>query len=1190
MAIEGLSKAQNEAAETLNKPLFIQAGAGTGKTYTLTKRLAYALSPASGVACGQPGQPYLPDTSNFMTITFTEKATDELLSRIRSTLRQAGLEEQALAVDSAWVSTIHGMCRRLLLDNILQSGIDPDADVPPDILSDYWLNQLFNQLLDSHAEDAEITRLLNEYGDSWLRNMAVQVAERLAELPNGVADVELCQPEHSPSELLRMLLTETNRLIRDIEGLEKPGKKDIGNIALLQSVSAEAQIALDSPGDRLYLDAYQLVNELNIAASNNCFDEIVDSIGAIQLEAIAGKQHDDLQVLLGFAAELGDIYSEFRRQHAMMTHDELMVQAYRLLTGDDELAAAYRQQFRLVMVDEFQDTDALQVSIIDQLVPPDKHSLATVGDLQQSIYGFRGADPDVYLAQRDAMQELDAKLVKLDENYRSHDQILRFVDALFGQSQVFGSELVSLASKRRGPEQPKLPADQPRVRLLVSTGQSMPTDDGKSKDPDLAVLRPQLAAMIADEFIRLRDDYGFRSKEMALLLGKTTNADVYIDAFSDRGLNSMVVGGSGFYKACEVGILIQYLAALANPYDELALLSTLTSPLFNLTDDELLTVASVKGELYSSLLQSEQDSIAHAAAAFQAAQSRIDHLSAAEVLLASLHDSGWEQVLLGSGTIGQSALANIHKLIRLVAEYQSNSQASFNATAAWFTNILQAESSAPKEKPGLLQGADSDAVNIMTIHASKGLEFAVAAVAEYDLSNRGGGKSNAVLYSQRVGEKLYLAIEPKPSPKYGNEKSSTNYGKAIKANRDQIGEQLGSPERASSCLELYCYLRSLAIAKELPECQRKFYVACTRARDVLLVGACDKTLLAKPNNPRKAIAGDIQQAFFPAGLPTSSAEFAFGGAAGYRGAWDVRVLPAGAAGSGADGEGSAEDDFDNEQGSDDGLRLQTVPFRDIIAPMLPAGEDLCLRLERGQRLAPASYSYSSLARAHEPDSDIAHIALTAREEKRATIFGSAFHRACQLLLVATDELNRPLRDAQLTAEENQRLDAAFERWVSSPRAAELTAMPEVFAEYPFVVPLPGAQARIVPLEGKIDALGLDLANHRALIIDYKTGTSGEGQPDELRQRYQQQAACYAYAILTAFAGGVEQVELAFIRPEAQAPAGGGLEEVVYTYTINDRETLLELINSSYRGVLDTPVFRHVEECPAHLLIAIQIIV
>lgn len=151
-----LTPSQQQAVECQGRPLFIQAGAGTGKTFTLTKRIAHGLSPQSG--------PLIGGVENLLVITFTEKATGELLGRIRGELRAQGLKDAALHVDGALISTIHGMCSSMLRAHALEAGIDPGTAPLSDDESEALFDQAVEEVLRTHGEDARLKLLLAALG------------------------------------------------------------------------------------------------------------------------------------------------------------------------------------------------------------------------------------------------------------------------------------------------------------------------------------------------------------------------------------------------------------------------------------------------------------------------------------------------------------------------------------------------------------------------------------------------------------------------------------------------------------------------------------------------------------------------------------------------------------------------------------------------------------------------------------------------------------------------------------------------------------------------------------------------------------------------------------------------------------------------------------------------------------------
>ena len=141
--ISKLNPDQRHIVKKLDEPLFVEAGAGSGKTFTLTQRIAWALAPGSG----KDGKPFLDDLSQALVITFTNVAAREIKERVRAKLRSSGMNEHALEVDSAWISTIHGMCKRILTRHALDLGIDPAFRVASGNETDQYLNEALEEVM-----------------------------------------------------------------------------------------------------------------------------------------------------------------------------------------------------------------------------------------------------------------------------------------------------------------------------------------------------------------------------------------------------------------------------------------------------------------------------------------------------------------------------------------------------------------------------------------------------------------------------------------------------------------------------------------------------------------------------------------------------------------------------------------------------------------------------------------------------------------------------------------------------------------------------------------------------------------------------------------------------------------------------------------------------------------------------------
>ena len=1181
----GLTAAQQDAVTTLKCPLFIQAGAGTGKTHTLTQRLVYAFTPESGE---ENQGAVLKGVDEFVTITFTNKAAGELLGRIRATLRNKGLAQEALEVDSAWISTIHAMCKRILVEHALDTGIDATAKLIDEVQQKYFLHEAYNRFLKNHEGDVHLSILIDEYKGENIRehifgltNAAMLEQEEFASIHLGPSALQ------DPQDALPLTQILTKRLqdvLASAQEVIEGGNSKAGpaNVAEFCSNTLEELTARGKDVRSLHRFACTLRPPAAKGAQiEAAVWEMRDALASFHIDSMMAKQRLDLNLLLSYSREVAQDYTDFKRRNSLIDTDELLAKAFALLAQNPNISHEYQDRFKLVMVDEFQDTDRLQVGIIEHLVPDNLSTLATVGDSQQSIYRFRGADLTVFNEQQAKMSAQGGKDVSLSSNYRSHDQILRFVDDLFGQEQVFGEQLISL-EHGRAEENCFVPPEEPRVKILMAAGEL-----ANGKGTKLSQLRRNKARMIAEELAALQNKQGCKPGDMVILLGSMTQATLYVEALRQAGLESRIAGGSTFFQTEEVRILTNYLRALANPYDSPAVLAALMSPLFNVTDAELLSIAG-STEPYAGLIASSDSAMQAVAKRFNEALEASEQIKMSQVLRKEVDQSGWSLALTEQGAEGMMVLANIYKFIHLVHEQEASNGVGLAKIAAYFDGLLKAIDAGTKIKanPGVLQEDNQAAVRIMTIHSAKGLEFPIVAVAEFER----GKHSEEARYLAQDSDGIYPSV--KVAPSFDLKRSQSKWGEFYWDTFDALADGITRPSEATTAGGLYRFLRLRDQEQSEAEDRRVLYVACTRAREILIVAMQDKKLAQTTFDDaglRKGLLGDIESAFFkeegfPRGAEPFTQEFEFGvlGKSCYKGEYRYHVHASPAA---EEALLDAIEAPNKEENEEETLHLVSrVGDGQVEVPLVNAAaylyEPVCTTaVARASKLK----SYSSIAAGKERESSWAEppekeAALPAAEpsakqqpveqqpiEQQTTAdildFGTAFHLAAQKWIESGFDaedtkayLDNVAQLFSLSSDHQQRLAVAIERWITSKRAESLINQPLLFAEYPFVVPLPDSGS----LQGIIDAIGINRKTKKASIIDYKTGNSGEGEAAELQERYTLQATCYAYAVFMSFGEEeIEQVELVFVRPEAYRD--NELEEIRFMFDRGDVDSLRDAI-------------------------------
>ncbi len=422
MSFSDLKGGQVACAKTFDRSIAVIAGAGSGKTFTLRERVAKAFD--AHQEDGQAG-PIVEHIGQVMAITFTEKAAAELRSRIKAALREIGRPDQAVLVDDAWIGTIHGTCSRILRENAFDLGLDPNFGIVPD---DEWKDlrrQAVNTALSGGAVSYEaVQALFVEYTPANVEASIIKLMDLAAQSVNGFADIVT-----PPAPELRSLQQKLEDELGIHSRVALPPLPNVGAGAFSE-ISAWRDAVRDLIEEALYLPAPADDDGEGgrgtggrKARGRGCS---ISSQLLLDLELALAWPFQD--VLFSLAAEAARIFDAAKLERGQLDQNDLLLKTAAALERP-EIARRYEDRFGLVMVDEFQDTDPVQLEIISHLAGPDNCRLCVVGDPQQSIYRFRGADVSTYSRHVDALPERSK--IALDDNYRSHADILAFTDLVF---------------------------------------------------------------------------------------------------------------------------------------------------------------------------------------------------------------------------------------------------------------------------------------------------------------------------------------------------------------------------------------------------------------------------------------------------------------------------------------------------------------------------------------------------------------------------------------------------------------------------------------------------------------------------------------------------------------------------------------------------------------------------------------
>lgn len=857
---------QQQAIFTQDRHLIVTAGAGSGKTRVLVERFIHLLH-------SNPTW----KLTDIVAITFTEKAAREMRDRIRRAIDKALADPQAEAhwrehqadLDAARITTIHGLCAQILRANPVEARLDPGFVV---------LDEVQARLLAVDAVEQSIINFIEhfpEQADTLLQyNTVRDVRFALQSLiqRSTVHDIQQALMHHTSSSDLLAYWQVTRQRINQlvIERLQQDEKfiaacywiDDFDPAKLREDKLWLAWAAVLEMREYLLADdvdadeAHDMLTQLSSKqvlrlvggsqknwgdkhtvaeskrhltiireASGNYLSEMVAPLNA--LDELSAELTLIWQQLILLAA---DIYTRRKEEENGLDFDDLEYLTAQLLTDHPNVADRYANaddgEFKHMMVDEFQDTNAVQKQIVYALAgmhaPRNAGRLFVVGDPKQSIYAFRGADVSVFGDVRADIERSGGQVVYLNKSFRTHRQLVDSFNDLFSKilpppSGPVADYMVDYDPMDAFRDDRDIHKPSVYLRLLKKA------DDRDVSDRELQAWEAELTAetiidWVGNKVIWDREE-GYerpmRFGDIALLFQSLNNARVFEDAFQAAGIPFITVGGRGYFERQEVWDVLNLLAVLYHPSDDLALATVLRSPMFGLSDDALLLLRLRRTNkkplpLWQALLAHELDLewpiiddatdlrvMDFAAQVLVRLHQLAGRLTIAELISEALDATGFEATLLAMQD-GELRRANVLKLLNVAQKQQHVSLSEFTKYIQDMTTFEAREGDAVIETDNTVQ--------IMTVHKSKGLEFPMVILPRCDWS-RNRSDSTPLFVDRSLGPVAMIKHED--------------------------AEIDDTPEKPA----FLTLAHTLSKLREQAERRRLLYVAMTRAQDFMVLSA-----------------------------------------------------------------------------------------------------------------------------------------------------------------------------------------------------------------------------------------------------------------------------------------------------------------------------------------------------------------
>jgi len=1079
--------------------MLVEAAAGTGKTTLLVDRILQGVRDGAVRLAGA------------VAITFTEKAAGELESRIRAALAE-GLHEAGLQpverrriraalgeIDRAGISTIHAFCARLLREKPAEAGVDPEFAVIEPAAAEVLRERCWREWVDAQVADRAaplVEALRADVPVARLKSLALGLLDA-PEVLDGYGFV-LPRPERDVGELTAALVAAAPAA-RDVF-VRHMRKRSNDHSRALQSVAGELTRGdpLDEAAVRrlAYRAACVSVQEALKSLTREAREEAEAVLCDFQAPAAALGSHlaaDVLAWLAGFARH----YRQAKHVRAVLDFQDLLVASARVLRRDVAVRRYFRRRFGAFFVDEFQDTDPLQAEVIaflceDPQAPPAERmedvrladgKLFAVGDPKQSIYRFRRADVRIYERFKrlfGAATFGEGRTRQVSCNFRATPPLLAWCNRVFEKlfvpppgEGVYQAAHVPL-------EAPPDAEASPGPPVLALCPPECMRDAGMKAGParrcEAAFLARTVRAAVDGELQALGGGE-FRYGDFAVLLRALTDVDVYAAALDAQAIPYRVVGGPHFYQREHVAETLTLLEAIDDPLNEAAVVGALRGSFLGLSDEDLLRHRDSGGVWNYQVAAQGIPPVRQALARLAGWHGRRNRVPPAR-LLRDVFAATRAPHAFRLKPAGQQRVADLDLLLGRLRELGASTQ-NFGTVVRHLAALRDAQLG--EQESALAVEPGDDCVCLMSMHKAKGLEFNVVVLA--DLARRFHGPSEVgPLIVDRLRGRIGFRLRPGLQSVRYDELADQEYG------------------------------------NQMAEARRLLYVACTRARRLLVL-----PLYWQADDAR----GSLQQVMAGTGLFAGAAEVPFGqeqGGAFYldTNAWADGLEPAPVPRAQAD---AAEQETAS-------LLQERIRWQEEHA-------ELARRASAAEPLVAPS--------ATEPDREPSYLADETAGGVGGRDFGSLFHNVMMRLPLrraGAEGLGPLLRG--LAAVEADALGLGDGAAAEAARLAEaalghgefrqlLDSAAELAAEVAFAVPLArlpicGDDAPGL-LEGSIDLLLSGPAG--TVVLDYKTDRF---RPDERRavaERYWPQLALYALAARACGrAEGETELALFFVRTGA----------------------------------------------------------
>lgn len=844
-----LTEAQNTAVYQRDSDMLVSAGAGSGKTSVLSKRIA-AL-----IAEGRM------DADSFIAVTFTRAAAGKLKSKIRAELtalcadaegeNRDRLTRELAKLEMSMISTIDALCKRITERYYYISGTDPLFSIADEeetaVLKSLAAEALAEEMYET--ENEAYMKLDDAYGegyDSSLTDIIVNLYDFLQNKPDGAAWLDekcaefyLDADAFTHTEVMRVfkkymhvMLGEAERLIDDAARLSADDHERCGYFAHYRTECGALGRLLEDDTAAFFTRAAALKlekmkfskrpkNSSQITARRDSFFAVFERVKkatAFDYTTNIRMIHATapyMKTLCAAVKRFGERYDEIKKERRLADFSDVAHWCLNILK-DDTAAGELRAQYQYIFLDEYQDTNSLQEAIIAR-IKTDGH-LFCVGDVKQSIYRFRHAEPEIFIRRYEAYAAGAGKRVLMKENFRSSAALVGAVNSVFERIMTKTLAEIDYYPNETLVAMSELPAGrQAELHIVVHEKTNGETEQTKRRTEAVytaALVREILASYVIDEETHL--SRRIHPDEIAIIGRNMKNvAPAYIEALKECGIGVNFRERLSYFDAVEVRLIIDLLKLIDNEKDDIALLGVMRSFIFAFNEDELTEIRAHTPEgAYSRAAHRYRQSgadekirkkLAYMYERIQCFRATAQRVSL-EKLLSLIYADTRILMFVSALPDGVIRRENLTELAGRAAAYEKGSYKGLYSFILYLEKCMKHARQRDKDK-----SAAAGCINMMTAHAAKGLEFTAVICVE-----------------------CAAPLSKRPERNAAKQKISVFGHKDVGVCPVYVSENLDC-----KCDTLYVKTAEiLKQAENYAEEMRILYVAATRAKQMLYFTAC----------------------------------------------------------------------------------------------------------------------------------------------------------------------------------------------------------------------------------------------------------------------------------------------------------------------------------------------------------------